>query len=245
MVEIVRVQTGVRMERRLLKVLKGLAEYLDISLGDLLEGIVLHALEHKPVFSDATAATIERLRGVYGLELTAADSHQLHEAGHGAPSAEDLAATTRRRVQLTGTIEIPLPPGEAFPLFSATGERAWAPGWDPRFPAPGSDETQPGTVFETDHSGRQSTWVVVRCTDGQLIGYATLTPGDRCGLVTVSCRRSATGTSATVSYDLTALSPESDAELATFELDYPEFLRRWERSIAAAIAVNRAEGQRS
>jgi hypothetical protein len=155
-----------------------------------------------------------------------------------------MAATPRRRVQLTGTIEIPLPPGEAFPLFSATGERAWAPGWDPRFPVPGADETQPGTVFETDHGGRLSTWVVVRCTDGELIGYATLTPGDRCGLVTVSCQPSTTGTKATVSYDLTALSPETDTELAGFERDYAAFLRHWEQSIAAATAASRTGEQR-
>src|SRR5712672_2534661 len=48
-----RVQTGVRLEKRLLKVLKGLAEYLDLSLGDLLEGIALHALEGKAPFSEA------------------------------------------------------------------------------------------------------------------------------------------------------------------------------------------------
>ena len=34
-----RVQTGVRLEKRLLKVLKGLAEHLEMSLGDLLEGM--------------------------------------------------------------------------------------------------------------------------------------------------------------------------------------------------------------
>jgi len=68
------------MERRLLKVLKGLAEYLDVSLGDLLEGIVLHAFEQKLPFDDATVATVERLKEVYGLNLTAADSHHLHEA---------------------------------------------------------------------------------------------------------------------------------------------------------------------
>ena len=44
-----RVQTGVRMEKRMVKVLKALAEYLDISLGDLLEGIVLHAFEKAQV----------------------------------------------------------------------------------------------------------------------------------------------------------------------------------------------------
>ncbi len=46
-----RMQTGVRMEKRMVKVLKGLAEYLDISLGDLLEGIVLHAFAGKAPFS--------------------------------------------------------------------------------------------------------------------------------------------------------------------------------------------------
>jgi hypothetical protein len=67
------------MERRLLKVLKGLAEYLDISLGDLLEGIVLHAFEQSLPFDDATMVTIGRLKEVYGLDLTAADSHHLCE----------------------------------------------------------------------------------------------------------------------------------------------------------------------
>lgn len=67
------------MERRLLKVLKGLAEFLDLSLGDLLEGIVLHAFEQKLPFDDATIATVERLREIYGLDLTAADSHHLCE----------------------------------------------------------------------------------------------------------------------------------------------------------------------
>jgi hypothetical protein len=72
-----RVQTGVRLEKRLLKVLKGLAEYKDISLGDLLEGMVLHAFEGKAPFSDDTLSVIARLKGVYGLDLTVADSHRL------------------------------------------------------------------------------------------------------------------------------------------------------------------------
>ena len=75
-----RVQTGVRLERRLLKVLKALAEHLDLSLGDLLEGMALHAFEGKPAFSAATLEKIAALRGVYDLELTAADAHQLSEA---------------------------------------------------------------------------------------------------------------------------------------------------------------------
>src|SRR5262249_23131594 len=46
-----RVQTGVRLEKRMLKVLKALADSLDITLGDLIEGIVLHAIEGKAPFS--------------------------------------------------------------------------------------------------------------------------------------------------------------------------------------------------
>jgi hypothetical protein len=74
-----RVQTGVRMERSLLKVLKGLAEYLDMSLGDLLEGVVLHAFEGQAPFSDDTLHVIAELKKIYGCTLTTADSHQLSE----------------------------------------------------------------------------------------------------------------------------------------------------------------------
>ncbi len=74
-----RVQTGVRMEKRLIKVLKALAEYLDMSLGDLLEGICLHAFEGKAPFSPATLDAIKRLKVVYGLDLDASASHRLRE----------------------------------------------------------------------------------------------------------------------------------------------------------------------
>jgi len=76
-----RTQTGVRIETSLLKVLKGLAEYTDLTLGDLLEGIVLHAFEGKAPFSPETRKVITQLKTVYGCELTAADSHRLIEAG--------------------------------------------------------------------------------------------------------------------------------------------------------------------
>ena len=56
-----RVQTGVRIEKKLLKVLKGLAEYHDITLGDLIEGVVLHAFEGKAPFSEKSMKKIEEL----------------------------------------------------------------------------------------------------------------------------------------------------------------------------------------
>lgn len=77
-----RVQTGVRMEKRILKVLKAFAELKDLTLGDLLEGIVLHAFEGKtPPFSGATLKQIAELKRIYGLDLTAKDSHHLKERG--------------------------------------------------------------------------------------------------------------------------------------------------------------------
>jgi len=79
-ISIERVQTGVRMEKRMVKVLKGLAEYHDLSLGDLLEGIVLHAFENKPVFSDRSLAIIHKLKDAYGMDYDASASHRFTEA---------------------------------------------------------------------------------------------------------------------------------------------------------------------
>lgn len=79
MVTIERAQTGLRIERNLLKVLKGLAEYLDVSLGELVEGIALHAFEGKAPFSEETIAKIEQLKAVYDMALAASDAHGLEE----------------------------------------------------------------------------------------------------------------------------------------------------------------------
>jgi hypothetical protein len=76
-----RVQTGVRMEKRLLKVLKALAEYHDLTLGDLLEGIVLHAFDGKCPFQREGLRRIKDLKKFYGLDLDSRASHRLIE-GH-------------------------------------------------------------------------------------------------------------------------------------------------------------------
>ena len=67
------------MEKNIVKVLKALAQYLDLSMGDLLEGMALHALEGKTPFSKETLSHVTRLKTIYGLNLTARDSHQLVE----------------------------------------------------------------------------------------------------------------------------------------------------------------------
>jgi predicted DNA-binding ribbon-helix-helix protein len=74
-----RVQTGVRMEKRLLKVLKALAEYHDMTLGDLLEGIVLHAFDGKVPFNPASLERIRDLKKFYDLDLDSSASHRLKE----------------------------------------------------------------------------------------------------------------------------------------------------------------------
>jgi predicted DNA-binding ribbon-helix-helix protein len=76
---VVRVQTGVRIEKRMLKVLKALAEYFDITLGDLLEGIVLHAFEGKSAFDHKDLQRIAALKEIYGMDYDASASHRFFE----------------------------------------------------------------------------------------------------------------------------------------------------------------------
>jgi hypothetical protein len=76
-----RVQTGFRMEKRMLKVLKALAEYHDLALGDLMEGIVLHAFDGKCAFGQASLQRIADLKRIYGLDLDSAAAHRLVEQG--------------------------------------------------------------------------------------------------------------------------------------------------------------------
>ena len=78
---VTRVQTGVRIEKRILKVLKTIAAEKEIGLGDLLEGIVLHAFEGKQPFSPETLTMISETKKLFALDLTAADAHHLQENG--------------------------------------------------------------------------------------------------------------------------------------------------------------------
>lgn len=78
-IQIERIQTGMRVEKRMVKVLKALAEYLDMTLGDLIEGIVLHAFDGKVPFNDKTLRKIKEIKKVYELDLDSAHSHKLVE----------------------------------------------------------------------------------------------------------------------------------------------------------------------
>ena len=94
-----RVQTGVRIEKRLLKVLKALAEFHDLTLGDLLEGIVLHAFDGKEAFQKPSRLRIKQLKKFYGLDLDFRASHRLIEARAAAPQPKKKAPRRAKRAR--------------------------------------------------------------------------------------------------------------------------------------------------
>jgi Polyketide cyclase / dehydrase and lipid transport len=145
--------------------------------------------------------------------------------------------TACTRVRLAGSIDVGLPPARAFALFTPEGERAWAHGWEPEFPAAaaGEGDAEPGVVFVTRHGGRATTWTVTSSEPPRAIAYAQATPGYRAGLVSIRCHAAAAGTRVTVGYDLTALAPGANPDLERFAAGYPQFLAHWERAIAAVV----------
>ncbi len=146
---------------------------------------------------------------------------------------------TRRR--LTGRIQVALPPAEAFHLFTPRGEQDWAHGWDPRFPVPAADDTEPGTVFETSAHGQHTIWLVTGRETGRRISYARVTPGDQAGTVTVTVspdgQHGPVGqhSEVEVTYELTALTSLADRKLAQFADGYPAYLQSWQEAIAALL----------
>ena len=117
-------------------------------------------------------------------------------------------------------------------LFTPEGERAWAPGWDPGYPA--ARRTRgPGAVFETAHGEHTTTWVMTD-DDPSGVRYARVTPGLAAGTVAVAITGPADGggTRVSVTYDLTALSEHGVAWLAEFEAGYDAEIAGWETLIA-------------
>jgi hypothetical protein len=138
----------------------------------------------------------------------------------------------RSRVRLSGVVPVPVHVSDALRLFTPTGEKAWAPGWDPRFPVPTEDDSEPGTVFEVVHGDVQSVWMVCRSEPGRLIQYARVFPGRTAGTITVTLVAAPAGSVATVDYDLTALTAEGAEEIAELADGYEAYLAGWARAIA-------------
>ena len=129
------------------------------------------------------------------------------------------------RVSRSGDVRVALPPDRAIRAFTAEGERAWAPGWAPEYPA--GDDDAPGTVFTT----AETIWVILERTP-LTASYARITPGVSAGTVEVALRPDGEHTIAEVTYDLTSLGADEDLE--RFGDEFDEMLRTWERLIAKA-----------
>ena len=140
---------------------------------------------------------------------------------------------TSTQQRLTSRIQVDLPPDEAFRLFTPRGEQDWVHGWQPRFPAPTPDDTEPGTVCETHANGQHTIWVVTSRDPGKRISYARVTPGEQAGIVTVTVTATGGSSEVEVIYQLTALSPAADHKLREFAEGYPAYLQSWQDAITA------------
>lgn len=139
------------------------------------------------------------------------------------------------KTRLSDRFHVALPTEEAYRLFTARGEREWARGWDPTFPVPTSDDSEPGTVFQTDAHGLRTTWLVTERERGRRIAYAQVIPGERAGRITVTLDPTDGGSEVEVVYELTPLSEAGAHHLEQFADGYREYLGSWEDAIAACL----------
>ncbi|SNY48647.1 SRPBCC family protein [Paractinoplanes atraurantiacus] len=139
-------------------------------------------------------------------------------------------------MRLDGGFTLRLAVAEAFQLFTARGERDWVEGWEPVFPEAVADDAAVGTVFLTDHGGQPVTWVVVDREGDRRIRYARVAAGRDAGTVDVRLTPVDSLTEVTVTYELTALTPEGGEWLRKFAADYPDMMSSWESAIAKSLS---------
>ena len=137
------------------------------------------------------------------------------------------------RLQLHGTLHVPLPPTEALALFTPQGECEWVPDWNPTFPG-GEATDEPGTTFVTQHRGSPTLWVIADRT-GSSMRYARVRPGLHAGIVEVRCEPEEAQTRVEVTYDLTSLG--DDDAVARFGRRYEAMLAHWQHLIALALSA--------
>lgn len=144
------------------------------------------------------------------------------------------------RSQRSGSFLIPLKREDAFPLFTAEGERAWVPGWSPL--VLGSSPQEPGLVFLTDHGGESTIWTVIDSDRDQWRHrYSRVTPGVRAGIVEVAISPEGEMSRINVSYDMTALPNSGDEALMPYKEDsFRAMLDEWQSLIGHWIQTRAA-----
>lgn len=135
------------------------------------------------------------------------------------------------------SFHLDVPRQRAFPLFTALGERVWAPGWEPVML---SGKEERGSAFRTrNHHGQETTWIVTeyRPAEGR-VSYARLAQDSNIGLVDVICTESPDGgTDVSVRYTLTGVSAQGQQFVREF-LDHGHYVRmieEWRAALAAAL----------
>jgi hypothetical protein len=142
----------------------------------------------------------------------------------------------------SGTLRVALPPDQALELFTAEGEKRWAPGWQPRFVTPPDGTPAVGGVWLTEQDGQEVIWRVQRFDRAaREVEYLRITPGNRVVTVQVALRPDGADSRVTVTYRVIAIAEAGRryAEAYTAE-SYAAMLREWERLIAAHLASGAA-----
>lgn len=145
-----------------------------------------------------------------------------------------------RHVDLEGSFTLPLPLADAFPLFTAEGERRWVPGWDPEYLHPRHPSNDAGTVFRTSHGGDETIWLVLQYDPATgAAEYARIAPASRAGTVRIRCAPlAAHSTRIHVSYALTALTVAGNTTLeALTPAGYSAMLEEWRGLIHDALGL--------
>lgn len=155
----------------------------------------------------------------------------------GIPISTEPRGTTVMRRKATGSFELPIPSSEAIGYFTPEGERDWAPGWDPSYPAGEASEI-PGTVFVTSHGHDETIWTIHRidrttCT----AAYTRHNVGKWAGTVRVRCEDTGSqGCKVTVDYDTTVLPGGDPSVLHHFDQGaYGEMMNHWSEAIRRVI----------
>lgn len=151
--------------------------------------------------------------------------------------------TPARRHVRHGRFALDVPPDDAFVAFTPRGEQDWVPGWRPDFPVPVSDDTEPGTVFETTHDGHATIWVVVDSRPGRYVRYARVTPGVSAGTVSVELTPDEDGSVVEVTYELTSLSARGEALLSAADTDPSADPAAWRTPVTAYLHALRERRQ--
>jgi hypothetical protein len=138
-------------------------------------------------------------------------------------------------ISIDATLSVDLPPAEAILLFTPEGERLWAEGWDPTYPA-GTPSAAPGTVFVTGGADRQTVWTIVDSSADRM-RYARVAPDDAGTVEVAVVASNGVATTLVVRYELTALNDVGRAGLVDFDTEYADYIGSWETAVRRALTT--------